>query len=113
MSEIVNGITILAERSVAVPSTAWRVIGLVCAAMILIAWGLAHIIQDDTARIIFACLMMLFGIIGILVVIFNPFWAQETQYLIQVTDDASYTKFNELYEVKEKISDTIFWCVPN
>ena len=103
-------INILAERTIYYFHPALLIV-LVCTiiSMIIIV-NLICFLEPKKLFIILLCVA-----VGVLFVILVCFIAKigatpRTQYLIQITEETNFVQFNSLYEIRERISDTIFWC---
>ena len=112
-------IQIIAERISGAHDPIMYSIGAVAALIAVISGIIALIVSDtsDSERsnlhnyvgLIFALLTLFCGLVAI---IGQIHWAQQTEYMIQISEQTTYLEFASKYEIIEKVSETIFWCIP-
>ena len=111
-------IQIIAERVSSAHDPTMYAIGAVAALIAvisgLIVLNMAIIYHSENK--VYNCVGLIFGLItlvGALIAIVGQIhWAQQTEYLVQITEQTTYVEFASKYEVVQKVSDTVFWCVP-
>ena len=105
-------IQILAEKIDVSRSTAGWIILAVCALIGIISIIVGVCTDNDIVEsiCIFSAFFMLFLIF---ISFFLPFCREErTAYLIQITEETNFVEFDSLYKIVERVSDTLFWCLP-
>lgn len=105
-------IQILAERIDVGRSTAGWIVLVVCALISIISFIVTVCTDNDTVSSI-SIFCFLFPLFVIFISLFLPFCCEErTAYLIQITEETNFVEFDSLYKITERVSDTIFWCLP-
>lgn len=71
---------------------------------------------DHSESKVYNCVGLIFGLItlisALISIIGQIHWAQQTEYMIQISEQTTYLEFASKYEIIEKVSETIFWCIP-
>lgn len=106
-----DNFTVILERIVDVPTDLWRITGLLCV-IAMVALAIAVFKEYNIACFVCIGIAALFALTTFIIIVFKPFYGTETQYLVQIDESTSYIKFIQSYDIKETVSDTLFWCVP-
>lgn len=105
-------IQVLAEKIDVTRSTAGWIVLLVCALVSVISFIITICTDNYTVSAI-SIFCFIFPLFVILISFFLPFCYEErTAYLIQITEETNFVEFDSLYKIIERVSDTIFWCLP-
>ena len=110
-------IQIIAERISGAHDPIMYAIGSICALIALI-FGLGALLMSignggseihNRIGLVLAIITLVSALVAL---IGQIHWAQQTEYLVQITEQTTYVEFASKYEVVQKVSDTVFWCVP-
>lgn len=112
-------IQIVAERISGSHDPIMYSIGTVAALIAVISGFIALIVLgtgDGGRSKLHNCVGLIFALLtlscGLIAMIGQIHWAQQTEYMIQISEQTTYLEFASKYEIVEKVSETIFWCVP-
>lgn len=103
--------TILATRIIYYAHPAWIVGVMVCIA-IIITMGVLIDTSTNYKWKIWVMVIFIGILLGLLVTYIVGLGSiQETQYLILIDENMSFSKFNLTYEIKEELAENLFWCI--